>query len=191
VRFQGSEQDLLSAMSPCVQYPNISVVFARTNFSSSADPHDAATLVSVKGGGTYWSHNHLDLGSFSYESRAVRWAFDLGLEKCVCHATLRHTPMSKFVLLKQLYFRFASPFFVLFYSHFLVVRGDHKNGKAARVPFLVCCWIIKGQQHSLKSFFFFFNTIAMTTPPPCATATPLVALTTRRTTASRRWGTTR
>ena len=116
VRFQGSEQDLLSAMSPCVQYPNISVVFARTNFSSSADPHDAATLVSIKGGGTYWSHNHLDLGSFSYESRAVRWAFDLGLEKCVCYATLRHTPMSKFLPSN---FIFASPFFVLFYSHFL------------------------------------------------------------------------
>jgi hypothetical protein len=108
VRFQGSEQDLLSAMSPCVQYPNISVVFARTNFSSSADPRDAATLVSVKGGGTYWSHNHLDLGSFSYESRAVRWAFDLGLEKCVCYATLRHTPMSKFLPSN---FIFASPFF--------------------------------------------------------------------------------
>ena len=128
MRFQGSEQDLLSAMSPCVQYPNISVVFARTNFSSSADPHDAATLVSVKGGGTYWSHNHLDLGSFSYESRAVRWAFDLGLEKCVSYTTLRHTPMSK-CFAKQLYFRFAFFCFVIFTFSFLFEETTRMGGQ--------------------------------------------------------------
>lgn len=76
----GTEADLLKALPPTAVYPNISVVFARTNFSSSADPAAAASLLSFKGGGTYWSHNHRDLGSFAFESRGIRWALDLGLE---------------------------------------------------------------------------------------------------------------
>ena len=76
---RGSEADLL-ALPAVHAYHNISNVMIRSNWSSSALPEKAATLLSYKGGATYWSHNHRDLGSFSFESRGVRWAQDLGLE---------------------------------------------------------------------------------------------------------------
>lgn len=70
----------LDTMPLAKAYTNVSVAFVRSNWSQSSDPQNAATLLSFKGGGTYWSHNHRDLGSFAYESHAVRWAQDLGLE---------------------------------------------------------------------------------------------------------------
>jgi len=76
---KGSTADLDSL--PLVEaYEQTSSMFIRSNWSGSAEPGAAATLLSFKGGGTYWSHNHRDLGSFSFESRGVRWAEDLGLE---------------------------------------------------------------------------------------------------------------
>eukprot|EP00041_Stephanoeca_diplocostata_P006351 m.81420 g.81420 ORF g.81420 m.81420 type:complete len:706 (+) comp16318_c0_seq22:196-2313(+) len=70
---QGTPADL-AAMPLDRIFANESVAVMRTDWTNTR------AFLGMKGGATYFSHNHRDLGSFVYDAEGQRWAHDLGLE---------------------------------------------------------------------------------------------------------------
>ena len=66
------KEETRSDLRTVIRYPEEEIISMRDGY------YDGQTFVGIKAGNTVYAHSHLDAGSFIFDAKGKRWAFDLG-----------------------------------------------------------------------------------------------------------------